>query len=225
MNMNGGNMKPRSAAALAIAALFLLPMSVFAADSAPPAQAEAPTSPADGAAGPSSTDSPVNPYVAGEQLIGLSAGFQIPVFLLPTSGGGVGNLGLGGSFSFSYQYFVSRGLALGGNIAGAFNGTIGGSSIFIAPLGFTTSYWWSSLPFEFSVLGEAGAYLMRYNGNGIIDPFAKAGGGAYWRATSSWSLGLQAYLWFVPEIHYGSYATLSQYAGFVETSITAVYHL
>lgn len=218
-------MKPRSAAALVIAALFLLPFAAYAADQAPPAPAEAPSSPADGAAGPGSSESPVNPFVPGEQLIGLSAGLNIPVFLLPQSGGGVGNLGLGGSFSFSYQYFVLRGLSLGGNIAGDFNGTIGGSSVFIAPLGFTTSYWWSVLPFEFSALFEAGAYLMRYNGNGIVDPFAKLGGGAYWRATSSWSLGLQAYLWFVPEIHYGSYTKLSQYAGFVETSITAVYHL
>jgi hypothetical protein len=218
-------MKPHSAAAVAIAALFLLPIAAFAADSNEAVQTEPPSSPADPAIGPSSTDTPVNPFLPGEQIIGLSAGFHIPLFLLPESGGGVSNLGLGGSFSFSYQYFVARGLSLGGNIAGAFSGTIGGSSVFIAPLGVTTSYWWSTLPFEFSVLGEAGGYLMRYNGKGIIDPFFKAGGGAYWRATASWSIGLQAYLWFVPEIHYGAYSNLSQYAGFVETSISAVYHL
>lgn len=213
-------MKPHSAAALAVAALLLLPVALLAADSPDPI-ASAPETPS----GPNSVDAPTSPFLPGEQLIGLSAGFHIPVFLAPETGGGVGNLTLGGSFAFSYQYFVVRGLAIGGNIAGAFNGTIGGKSVFVAPLGVTAAYWWTKLPFEFSVLGEGGAYLMRYNGSGIVDPFAKAGAAAYWRATASWSLGLQAYLWFVPELHYGSHADLSQYAGFVETSIAAVYHL
>jgi hypothetical protein len=137
----------------------------------------------------------------------------------------VGNLGLGGSFAFSYQYFVSRGFAIGGNLAGAYNSSIGNLPIYVVPLGFTASYWWTKLPFEFSVLGEVGPCLMRWNATGMIEPFAKAGAAAYWRATSSWSLGLQAYLWFVPEFHYGSYSNLTQYAGFVETSIAAVYHL
>jgi len=218
-------MKPRSAAALAVAALFLLPVALFGADSTE----SSPTDPAAASPGtvdvPGSIDTPASPFLPGEQLLGLSAGFQIPAFLVPETGGGVGNLTLGGSFAFSYQHFVARSLAIGGNIAGAFNGTIGGKSVFTAPLGVTASYWWTRLPFEFSVLGEAGGYLMRYDGHGIIDPFVKAGGAAYWRATPSWSLGLQAYLWFVPEIHYGDYANLSQYGGFVETSIAAVYHL
>ena len=224
-------MKPHSAAALAIAALLLLPLSSLAAQagSDAPAAAQGPSQGADQSPSPgsdaSSVDAPVNPYLPGEQTIGLAAGFHIPAFLAPSMGGGVGNLHLGGSFSFSYQYFVLRGLGLGGTISGAFNGTEGGLSVFTAPLGFTASYWWSKLPFEFAVLGEAGGYLMRYNNNGIIDPFAKVGGGAYWRVTAGWSIGLQAFLWFVPEIHYGASAGLSEYAGFVETSIAAVYHI
>jgi hypothetical protein len=223
--MNGGIMKLSSAAGIALAALLLLPLSTFAADKPDAAPGDGSVSaPGTGdAAAPLETQ--VNPFLPGEQTIGLSAGLHIPAFLLPVTGGGVGNLSLGASFSFSYQYFVATGFGLGGNIAGSFNGTVGGQSVFVAPLGVTASYWWTKLPFEFSVLGEAGAYLMRYDGHGIIDPFAKVGGGAYWRATTSWSLGLQAYLWFVPEIHYGSSSGLSQYSGFVETSIAAVYHL
>jgi hypothetical protein len=223
--MNGGIMKLASSAGIALAALLLLSLSSLAAQNSAP-------SPADGSIAAPETgdveaalDASVNPFLPGEQTIGLSAGLHIPAFLFPETGGGIGNLGLGASFSFSYQYFVARGFGLGGNIAGSFNSTVGGQSVFVAPLGVTASYWWSKLPFEFSVLGEAGAYMMRYNGEGIIDPFAKVGGGAYWRATTSWSLGLQAYLWFVPEIHYGANSGLSQYGGFVETSIAAVYHL
>ena len=216
-------MKLSGAATLVIVALLLLPAAGITAQAqaaqAGPAAGEAPVIPI-------SSEAEVNPFLPGEQLIGLSAGAQIPVFLLPDTGGSA-NLQFGGSFSFSYQYFVARGLAIGGTIAGAFNGTIGGNSIFTAPLGATASYWWAKLPFEFTVLGEAGAFLMRSSGTGtgMIGPFVKAGGAAYWRATPSWSLGLQAYLWFVPEMHYAEYTSFTQYGGFVETSLAAVYHL
>jgi hypothetical protein len=229
--MNGGNMKLHSAAVLA-AALLLLPLAAFA-DGAPDAQpgdsqqgtapGNAPVAtPSDGSAG-ESTDS--NPFLPGEQSIGLSAGLHIPMFLTPVTNHGVQNIDLGGSFSFSYQYFLAQGWAVGGNIAASFNSTIGGSSIFTLPLGVTGAYWWAKVPFEFSIGAEAGAYMMRENGNGMFGPFAKAGGGAYWRISPSWGVGLQANLWFVPEIHYGAYSSLSQYGGFVETSLAAVYHL
>jgi len=218
-------MKPHSAAALAIAALLLLPLSSFAADAPGAAPSPSPASPPDGGSGASAAGTSENPYLPGDQTIGLSAGLHIPAFLVPSMEGGVANLDLGGSFSFSYQYFILRGFAVGGNLAGAFNSTIGGLSLFVAPLGATASYWWAKLPFEFTLGGELGAYLMRYNNYGMIDPFAKAGGGVFWRVTGSWSVGLQAFLWFVPEIHYGDFASLSDFGGFVETSVAAVYHL
>jgi hypothetical protein len=218
-------MKPLCAALLA-ASLLLLPIATVSAQDVSPATADTPPGNSSPKVElPEGEDQPVNPFLPGEQLIGISVGLQIPAFLVEKTGGGVDNLDLGGSFGFSYQNFIARGFALGGNISGAFNGTIGGGSLFIAPLGLTAAYWWTKLPFEFSILGEFGAYLMRYDGKGILDPFAKAGVGAYWRISSGWSLGLQGYLWFVPEVHYGDYSYLSQYAGFVETSIAAVYHL
>ncbi len=168
---------------------------------------------------------PANPFLDGDQTLQINAGFQFPLFLLPETGYGVDNLKTGGAFSFTYQYFLSRGFAVGGSLTGSFNGTIGDQTVFIAPLGVTAAYWWSKMPLEFCVLGELGGYLMRYNKKGMIGPFAKAGGGAFWRITSSWSLGLQGFLWFVPEFHVGEYADLTQYSGFVETSIAAVYHL
>jgi hypothetical protein len=67
--------------------------------------------------------------------------------------------------------------------------------------------------------------LSRYNSKGMLGPFAKAGGGAYWRITSGWSVGLQAYFWFVPELHFDPYTDLNALAGYVETSLGAVYHL
>jgi hypothetical protein len=215
-------MKLQRAAALAAALLLSLGANVLAAEGATP-PVDAPAS-GDGAAAPSYLDS-VNPYLPGEQTIGLSIGGLVPVLLEPVTGAGVSNLYFGGDFSFSYQYFVARGFAVGGHLAGAFNSTIGGLSVFTAPLTATAAYWWAKLPFEFQLFGEGGAYLMRYNSKGIIDPFARAGAGVYYRIDPSWSLGLQSSFWFVPELHYGSYSSLTQYAGLVDASICAFYHL
>jgi hypothetical protein len=235
-------MKPLGVAALA-AALIFVPLAglgaegtiVALADAASPPSADIGT-PSDGSSGeaPSEEDIPgdqTSPFVPGEQTIGMSIGAFIPVFMISSKGelsDKLGNLYTGGAFSFSYQYFVANGFAIGGNFSGAFNSTIGGLSVFTAPLGFTAAYWWTKLPLEFCVLGEVGGYLMRYStspSQGVVDPFAKVGAGAYWRITPAWSVGIQANFWFVPEIHYGDYAYLTEYAGFVETSISAVYHL
>lgn len=222
-------MKPFGAAVLA-AALLIAPLSALAAEDQQTTQGPASAAPSEGTpaegAEPAAAATEASPFLPGEQVIGLAAGLQIPAFITTyQNGSDASNLYLGGSFSFSYQYFVQRGLAIGGNLAGAFNNTIGGLSLFTAPLGFTASYWWSSLPFEFSVLGELGGYITRYDSKGMIGPFAKAGGGAYYRIASGWSLGLQAYFWLVPELHTGDYTNYNALAGFVETSIGAVYHL
>jgi len=206
---------PARGLALALISLALLVPPAFAADAAPvdpaPAIAEAEA---------------VNPFEKGSQTIGLSADFQVPLF---TFGGDASttktNLKLGGTFSFQYQNFVARGLAIGGTVSGAFNGSIAGRSLFIAPLSFRTAYWWALVPFEFCVGAEAGLYLLRFDGNGTFGPFAKAGGAAYWKASPQWSLGLEAYYWLVPEIHTGDYASLTRVGNFLQTGISAVYHL
>jgi hypothetical protein len=226
-------MKLLSAAILA-AALILLPHPASTAEASivrladssqqePPAGDET-EAPSDGTEEADAITSN-NPFLPGEQTIGINAGLQIPSFIIPKTGEGASNLKLGGNFGFTYQYFILRGFALGGNLSASYNSTIGGSSLFIMPLGMTAAFWWSKLPFEFSVFGELGAYMMRENGEGMIDPMAKIGAGAYWRISSGWSVGLQPCFWFVPELHYGEYKSLTQYAGFIETSLAAVYHL
>jgi len=209
---------PSAAVFIAAALIIFVPLAASAQG-----EEAKPESPPDGSESVNTT--PVNPFLRGEQTLQLNVGFQIPAFLAPVTDQGVANLDLGGVFSFSYQYFLSRGFALGGTISGAFNSTIGGLTVFVAPVGVTAGYWWSRMPFEFCAIGELGGYLMRYNAKGMLGPFAKVGGGAFYRITSSWSLGLQSFFWFVPEIHYGEYSDLTQFSGFVEASVAAVYHL
>jgi hypothetical protein len=222
-----------SSAAILAATLILLPLPLLALDGPTAlfddAQQENPSDNSpdqpSNAIGSEQETTNANPYLPGEQLLGLNIGLQIPSFILPKTGGGASNLSLGGNFSFDYQYFISRGFSLGGDIAASYNSTIGGLSVFILPLGMTASYWWSKLPFEFTVFGEGGIYMMRENAEGIFDPFARAGIGAYWRVSSGWSVGVQPSFWFIPEIHYGNWSNLTQFGGFIDTALSAVYHL
>jgi hypothetical protein len=165
-------------------------------------------------------------YEKGDQMISLAAGTTIPLF---TFGGDSTTLEskyyAGGSFSIGYQYFLTHGLAIGGTLASSFNKTWGGRSLFIAPLSFRTAYWWNFRFFDLSVGIELGAYVSRVSGETMFGPFAKAGGGIYWRLTNDWSLGFQTYYWFVPEIHTGSYADLTRFGNIMEAGIYAAYHL
>lgn len=221
-------MKPSTAAALGLALVFLSGQ----AGRLSAQEAAGPQTGGDAAKGPSSSIAAGtnlggdSPFTVGSQLITLSVAGQIPLF---TFGGDTGvtsvNTYLGGSFSFGYQYFVLPSLSIGGTLSGSYNLSVGSLSLFILPVTFKTAYWWSLYPFEFSLGAEAGAYMMRFDGNGMFGPIAKAGGGAYWRMSSGWSLGVEANYWFVPEIHTGDYADLTRFGNFLETGLIAVYHI
>lgn len=162
----------------------------------------------------------------GSQLISLSTGANIPLFILPADPDPteVTPLNVGASFSLSYQYFVANRVSLGGSLTGAFNGTVGGRSLFLAPIAAHVGYWWGKTPMEYTVGLDAGMNIMRLSGDGMITPFAKLGVGVFHQIGNAWSLGGQTYWWFIPEIHTGTYSDLTRYGNFLEISVSAVYH-
>lgn len=198
-------------------ALALFPCAVYtiAAQSSPPPPAPAPSGlPAAGA------------FSRGDQTLSLTTGFQIPLFIAPDPDPLPGfELLLGGSFAFTYQYFLTDHLAIGGTLNGAFNGTIGGRSLFMAPLSFRTAYWWTIGSLETGLAFEAGGYIMRLDSYGMIGPFVKFGPAIAWRITEDWSIGTQIHYWFVPEIHTGEHASQTRFGNFLEIAVSAVYHL
>ena len=172
-----------------------------------------------------------NPYFGGlhkkgSQLIEINVGAGIPLFIVPASPtpGDPNPLDIGASLNIGYQYFIGNNFTIGGALCGAYNGTIGGRNLFMAPLSFRTGYWFGKGSIEASVGGDVGFVIMRLSGNGVISPFAKAGGGAYFQVTDAWSLGGQVYWWLIPEIHFGTEAAYTRYGNFLELSLGAVYH-
>ena len=166
-----------------------------------------------------------SPYKLGDQAISLSAGAMIPLGIYGGSDPVTGKTYLGADFSFSYRYFLNHQWAIGGSIAGAFNSTTAGRSLFTLPLDAELSWWKAIVPFEFFVESGAGAYMMRLDTHGIFDPFAKIGAGALWQTGSGWSVGLVAEGWYVPEIHYGDYSGLTRTGISLDIGLIAVYHI
>lgn len=165
--------------------------------------------------------------VRGSQAIILQAGVQVPLFILPESAGATESypLGVGSGFGLSYHYFLANRISLGASFIGSFNGTVGGRSLFVAPISARGAYWWGRAPMEYNVSLDLGGTVMRLSGNGMLTPFAKAGMGAYYQMNGTWSLGGQAYWWFVPEIHRAPDEALTRYGNIAEISLAAIYHL
>ncbi|MDA8411228.1 MAG: hypothetical protein M0001_12695 [Treponema sp.] len=230
----------RFRACLAILALGLIPLAAQTAPAAPaagtPAENQAPAAAQPGSGdqgGAGSTavtggqikDASTSPYKLGDQAISLSAGAMLPLGIYGGSGSITGKTYLGADFSFSYRYFLNHQWAIGGAIAGAFNSTTAGRSLFTLPLDAELSWWKAIVPFEFFVESGAGAYMMRLDTHGIIDPFAKIGAGALWQTGSGWSVGLVTEGWYIPEIHYGDYSSLTRTGLSLNIGLIAVYHI
>jgi hypothetical protein len=162
----------------------------------------------------------------GSQIISITTGTGIPLFIVPASATPGENrpLKVGASFNLSYRYFIADRLTLGGGLTGAFNSTVGGRTLFLAPVTAGAAWWWNTAALEGSVGLDVGMNVMRLSGNGVLTPFAKAGTGLYYRISGGWSLGAQLYGWFIPEIHVGDYSDLTRYGTELELSISALYH-
>jgi hypothetical protein len=114
-----------------------------------------------------------NPYFGGlhkkgSQLIEINVGAGIPLFIVPASPtpGDPNPLDIGASLNIGYQYFIGNNFTIGGALSGAYNGTIGGRNLFMAPLSFRTGYWFGKGSIEASVGGDVGFVIMRLSGNG-----------------------------------------------------------
>jgi len=162
----------------------------------------------------------IDPYAStrskGDQSIMIELGGNLPLFVLDSTGSRISpmNLSFGGSFAVEYRYMMGPNFALGGSGEGAFSTTIGGGTLFLAPIGITGAWVWGREPMEYEVDGALGMNIMRLYGNGLIEPYLKIGGGVSRFIDAAWSIGAKAYWWFVPEFHIGAYSNLNAYANF-----------
>ncbi len=162
----------------------------------------------------------------GDQSITIIGGGFIPLFVLNNAGTLVStpNMSPGAAFGLQYRYMLGKHFGLGGAIAGSYVTTIGGGTLFLAPIGLTAAWVGGTELLEFEGSTELGMNIMRLYGNGIISPYAKLGVGLGRYISTSWSIGAKINWWLVPELHIGTYSSLNSYAHFLEFSIGATYH-
>ncbi len=162
----------------------------------------------------------------GDQSITILAGGFIPLFVLDNNGALISpsNMYPGASFGVQYRYMLGKSIGIGGSIAGSFVTTVGGGTLFFAPIGVTAAWIGGGEPMEYEISTELGMNILRLYGNGLIEPYAKLGAGFSRYVSSSWSVGAKVSWCFMPEFHLGTYSSLNSYANFLEFSVGAVYH-
>jgi opacity protein-like surface antigen len=162
----------------------------------------------------------------GDQSITILAGGFIPLFVLDSTGALISpsNMYPGASFDVQYRYMLGNHIGVGGSISGSFVTTIGGGTLFFAPIGATAAWIGGGDPLEYEFSTELGMNIMRLYGNGLIEPYAKLGAGLSRYVTSTWGIGAKVSWCFFPEFHFGTYSSLNSYANFLEFSIGASYH-
>lgn len=162
----------------------------------------------------------------GDQSITIQAGGFVPLFVLDSTGALIpsSNMYPGASFDVQYRYMLDNHIGLGGSISGSFVTTIGGGTLFFAPIGATVAWVGGGDPLEYEVFAELGMNIIRLYGNGLIEPYAKLGAGVSHYVALAWDIGLKVAWCFFPEFHLGTYSNLNSYANFLEFSIGASYH-
>ncbi|MDR0513065.1 MAG: hypothetical protein LBG93_08205 [Treponema sp.] len=138
----------------------------------------------------------------GDRTINMSVGTIFPtVFSIDgaPSPGYHNFRAVGGTASFSFNYFFTANIFLGGELAAMFLPTGGERMFFMVPFGIRAGYQFVFRRFEFPVgimIGGAPHRMLDERYFGFI---AQATASAFWRFNQDWSFGLNTVWWLVPQ--------------------------
>jgi hypothetical protein len=164
-------------------------------------------------------ENPLEPYSPGDKIFGISLGPLFPLFFTGDSGVLPNNVGIGGTLSLSYTYFLNSHLFVGGELGGMFASTKGKNNLFIVPMGLRAGYQFTLKRFEFPFSVMIGFAPQKYLEEGYFGFFAKPSASAFWRFNPDWSFGLNAAWWWVPQ-----WAENTAHGNFMELTLSARYH-
>ena len=161
-------------------------------------------------------------YMAGDQMLTLSAGIIFPTFFTGSGmEGNRSNIKLGGMGNIAYSFFLSPNLFIGGEFQGMFAGTGGGNMLYIISFGAHGGYQFLWRRFEFPVrlmIGGAPQLYLEKNHFGLI---IKPGASAFFRYNADWSFGLNTNFWMLPQWPRNGKFVLGN---FMDISFSARYH-
>ena len=175
-------------------------------------------------------------YEKGDTAFTFSVGVDIPFFqgFVNNEAKGV-EFGVNGTHTYiggygalSYESFVTRNLAVGGEIGYAFNNSFAMKILTTIPMTAKLS-WYPVQTGKFDLIlhANAGITVIRYDNNRFLAPHIKLSVNPVYYITESWGLGLDAGLWANYE-HYGSSAsgsksTESAFGVFAPLTLSLIY--
>lgn len=173
----------------------------------------------------------VDLYSRGDQTFTISLGVIFPTAFVFRDGlhrpYGHGWMPVGGTGSLAYTHFLGPNFFLGGEIGVKFNGTVGGNTIFIIPIGIRAGWQFLFRRFEFPVGLTFGIAPQRRLEDSYIGIFLRGWGAAYFRFSPDWSFGINTDWTWIPQrpnprVHQGIDRAVD--ANMVGLTISARYH-
>ena len=169
------------------------------------------------------------PYVAfekGDGILSLTLGAKLPLAIYDPNAGffeSSTNMSPGFAFALSYVHFLNDDWAFGGDLAGAFIGTLAERRLFMAPLSLRFVRAFSLDPFIIAPTAGLGMAISSLGEDKHIDMLFKFGSSFYWRATSDISYGLNLLFDVVPQLYKDSAQNRTGF--FMDATLSVAYHL
>ena len=128
----------------------------------------------------------------GDQFIILKLNVDIPYVPF-------GKLLVGGSGTLGYQRFIVSGLTLGGDVSFGYSQTLGKNVFYFVPILFRAGWQFSAGQFEFPLSIGIGGAFENYLNSSYFGLALHPDTAAFFRYDSSWSFGLHAGLYILPQ--------------------------
>ncbi|MCL2764911.1 MAG: hypothetical protein FWD40_06485 [Treponema sp.] len=163
-------------------------------------------------------------YVRGDQTFIISLGVVFPTIFI-NNGSKIAHQitpPVGGIGLLNYNYYLNSRFYIGAELGGFFLPTLAKNTVFIIPLGASAGTQFLAGRFEFPLFLTVGMAWQNYLNLGYYGLYAKAGGSAYFRATSEWSFGLTTFWSWFPQ--WTDDPAKNVHGNFLGLTLSARYH-
>ena len=160
------------------------------------------------------------PYSPGDTNFVLTLGVLIPAYFSAIDSNNHG-ISVGGTGSLAFNYFITSGFFVGGELSGMFGSSRRGNMLYIVPFGVKAGYQFLFGRFEFPVSLFVGAASQSYIEKNYFGIMLKPGASVFWRFNADWSFGFNAAWWFVPQWPKNGY---NVNGNFIELTLSARYN-
>lgn len=141
-------------------------------------------------------------YSAGDISIRIGIGPFIPLYVhaFDFSNFSMSGMKVGFGLGLGVDVYLSNNFKLGGSIAFATSKGVNGNLSFLVPATMRIDWEFHALKFDFPIGVDVGLLFNRYRDLFAINFLIRPHAGAFFNITRSWSVGIDAVFWVVPQI-------------------------